>query len=175
MEEWFRAQKSEDALGVRGKADFSRRKYPYFMDWSAFDGLTDTAAFYEHIGRLEYDDFLFEPTFMFSDRFQSIFQFLVPETEFKYVQLIDPQKTDKAPTPLYWIIYLPYKDIIHPSSDIILGKAHRLVLRKETLGEERIMHAKLPADDIWLFSLEAAECILRRSPMGLTFERVEAI
>lgn len=171
--EWFRLIKSEDALPIPQTENFTRQKFPYTMNKASFDKLEDMAVFYKHAGRIEYEDFLFEPTFMIGDYFQTLFHNLSPEMQFKSVIFLDAQKQENAPTPIYWVPYLPCGDVIHPDSEIVLGKVKNLVLQKEKLGEARIIHAKLPADDIWLLSLEAAECILRRGPMGITLSKVE--
>ena len=171
--EWFRLRRDRDASDIKGGRDFSRKRYPYFVDKEAFDALEDGTAFYEYTGQGEQEDFLFDPTFLIGDRFQTIFHYLEPDMEFKAVHLIDERRKEDAPAPLYWVPFLPYEEVVHETSEVVLGKAEKLVLRRDALGERRILHARLPADDIWLFSLEAAECILRRAPMGAWMTRIE--
>ena len=170
--EWFWMMKDRDALSIKGTKSLSRKRFPYFMDRDAFEQLEDGTAFYQYEGHGEYSDFLFDPTFMLSGRFHRIFRSLEPEMEFKSLHLIDAGKMEKAPVPLYWIPFLTYTDAIHETSSVAQGKAMRLVLRKDAMEGRRIVHCRLPADDIWLFSLEAAECILRRSPMGIWMKKV---
>ncbi len=173
--EWYRIEKDRAALGIRGKKGFQRRDYPYFMDRKTFDALETSIAFYEYSGREELDDFIFEPTFMLGDRFRTIFQLLEPEMEFQSVNLIDEKLKGKAPAPVYWIPYLPEADAVHPSSRIVQGRAENLVLKEAALEGKRVLHCHLPADDIWLVSLEAAECILRRAPIGIGMEKLRTI
>ena len=170
--EWFRVQRDRDAVDIRGAQDFTRKRYPYFMDRAAFDSLDDDTAFYEYAGRKEVNDMIFEPTFRVSDGFQSIFHYLEPEMEFKSVHLLDESRKEGIPAPLYWIPFLPFTDAIHENTRVLQGKAAELVLKKEALAGHRILHCRLPAEDLWLFSLEAAECILRRSPMGIGMAKV---
>lgn len=173
--EWYRIKKDRAASGIRGEKGFQRKDYPYFMDWKAFDALETRVAFYDYSGRAEFDDFLFEPTFMLSDRFRRLFQLLEPEMEFQSVNLLDEKLKEKAPSPVYWIPYLPCAEAIHPASRIVQGKAENLVLKRGTLEGKRVLHCHLPADDIWLISLEAAECILRRAPIGIGMEKLRTI
>lgn len=173
--DWFWVTKDKEALGIKGTKNLSQKRFPYFMDREAFDTIEDGTAFYQHEDRGEYSDILFEPTFMFSDRFQRIFRYLEPEMELKSLHLIDQSKREKAPVPLYWIPFLSYTDAIHETSSVVQGKAERLVLKGKAMEGRRIVHCRLPADDIWLFSLEAAECILRRSPLGILLKKIETV
>jgi len=170
--EWFRIRRDKDAWDIKGKRGFSRGRYPYFMDRETFDLLDDSTAFYKNEGRKDFDDMIFDPTFMISDRFQLIFHYLEPAMEFNSVHLLDESQKEGIPAPLYWIPYLSCENAVHEKSVVIQGKAENLVLRKEALEDRRILHCQLPADDIWLFSLEAAECILRRAPQGIVMEKV---
>ena len=173
--EWFWLKKAEDAFGIPGTRDFTAMKYPYLMNETSFDKLEDDVVFYSSQGDGVYDDFLFEPTFMFSERFESIFTHLEPQIRLKYVHFVDKEKQDKVPVPLYYTPYFPCKEAVHDSSKIVLGKANELVLAKDKLEDSRIVHIHLPADDIWVFSLDAAECILRRAPMGIVFREVRCL
>ena len=170
--EWFWLKKDNDFEGIFGAKDFTAARYPYYMDEAAFDKIDDEVIFYTAQGVGVYDDFLFEPTFAFSERFESIFLHIEPALRLKIIQFVDKEKREHAPTPLYYIPFLPCEDVLHEKSEIVLGKAKKLVLKEEKLKDCRLIHAHLPADDIWLFSLEAAECILRRSPMGIRLERL---
>ena len=165
---WFRLQKGE-------AEDFAAdvpRNYPYYMDAESFNALEDDTSTYKFSGRRDFPDFLFAPTFFLSDRFQEIFLLLAPETEFKYLHFINDERKEELPSPLYWFPYLPVTDALHNESVIVQGKAQRIVLKREAIADDRIIHIHLPADDIWCFSLEAAECILRRCPVGIVFEKV---
>ncbi len=170
--EWFRICRDKTALGIKGKKGFQRKNLPYFIDRNTFDSLESGVAFYEYSGRKDFDDFIFEPTFMFRDRYENIFQLLEPDMEFISINLIDEKGKDKMPAPVYILPYLSCTEAIHQKSTIIQGRAKRLVLKREALAGRRIAHCHLPADDVWLLSLEAAECILRRGPVGIELERV---
>ncbi|MBO6303647.1 MAG: hypothetical protein J6M62_01025 [Selenomonadaceae bacterium] len=174
-QEWFWLKKAEDASGIPGTKDFTATRYPYLMDKTSFDKLEDDVIFYTSHGEPVYDDFLFEPTFMFSERFESIFTHLEPSIRLKYVHFVDKEKQYNVPAPLYYTPYLSCKNAVHEESKIILGKAKELVLIKEQLEDSHIIHVHLPADDIWVFSLEGAECILRRAPMGIIFKKVRCL
>ena len=170
--EWFRIYKDRAALGINGKKGFQRTDFPYFIDRETFDSLESCAAFYEYSGRKDFDDFIFEPTFMLSERYEELFKLLEPDLEFESINLIDEKKKEKAPAPVYMLPFLPCTEAVHNNSKIVQGKAESLVLIREALAGKRIVHCHLPADDIWLFSLEAAECILRRGPIGIGFKKV---
>ena len=165
---WFRLQRGETE-------DFAAsvpKNYPYYMDEESFNALEDDTSTYKFVGRRDFPDFLFAPIFMMSDRFQGIFEQLAPETAFKYLHFINDERKEELPSPLYWFPYLPACDALHKESVVVQGKAQQIVLKGEALEDNRIIHIHLPADDIWCFSLEAAECILRRSPVGISFEKV---
>ena len=170
--EWFWIKKDPDAPTISDAAGFNRKNYPYFTDKKSFDAVDDDVAFYRYGGIFIECDFLFEPTFMIHDNFQSLFKLLEPELQFKGVQLYAAQNREKLSTPLYWLPYLPIIDAISEKSKIILGKPINLILKSEPLAKKRIAYCKLPAADIWLLSLEAAECLLRRQPIGIILEKV---
>lgn len=172
--EWFLLQKDADAVDIYGIRDYFGQKYSYFMDDKAFQALDDGTALYSYDGRKDQCDLLFQPTFMISDRLQQIFHYLEPKMEFKALHLIDMEKKD-APAPLYWIPYLAYEDALHGETVTVQGRSQDIVLRKEYLEERRILHCRLPAEDLWLFSLEAAECLLRRAPVGVWMRKVSKI
>ncbi len=173
--EWFRIMKDRNAVGINGKKGFQRKNFPYFIDRETFDNLESGVAFYEYSGRADFEDFIFEPTFMLSDRYETLFRLLEPEIGFVSINLIDEKGKEKMPAPVYVVPYLPCIDAIHPTSKIIQGKAQKLVLKRDVLAGRRLAHCHLPADDIWLFSLEAAECILRRGPIGIKMEKVASM
>ena len=170
--EWFRLQKDREFADNDLLETLSGRKYPYFMDEKAFKSIDDSTETYKFSGHREFNDMLFIPTFMISDRLQSLFRYLEPDMEFKSLHFINDRMKEDLPSPLYWIPYLPYEDVIHGDSDIVQGKAKKLILKKEAAVGRRILHTKLPAEDIWLMSLEAAECLLRRSPQGISMKKV---
>lgn len=170
LSEWFRIKKDPDAPAVNWVAP---KKYPYFTDAQSFAEAEDCVAYYKSGGRRFVEcDFLFEPTFLIHDKLQALFAFLEPDLEFKGVQLYEQTDYKKFPTPLYWLPYLPLSDVISEQSEIIRGKASRLVLKSALPENRRVLHCKLPADDIWLLSLEAAECLLRRQPVGIVLEKI---
>ena len=164
--DWFWIKKDPDAPTISDAAGFNRRNYPYFTDEISFEKIDDDVAFYSYGGFFIECDFLFEPTFLIHDNFQSLFKLLEPELQFKGV---NPKKFE---TPLYWLPYLPIIDAISEKSKIILGKPAKLVLKAEFLSKKKVAHCQLPAADIWLLSLEAAECLLRRQPIGIILEKV---
>ena len=170
--EWFWIKKDPDAPPVASATGFNRKKYPYVTDEKSFAMVDDDVAYYEHGGKFTICDFLFEPTFLIHDSLQSLFKFLEPELEFKGVQLYADRNRENSATPLYWLPLLPITDAISEKSKIILGKPAQLILKAEPLAEKRLAHCKLPAADIWLLSLEAAECLLRRQPIGIILEKV---
>ena len=170
--DWFWIKKDPDAPTISDAAGFNRKNYPYFTDEISFEKIDDDVAFYSYGGFFIECDFLFEPTFLIHDNLQSLFKLFEPELQFKGVQLYSAQNPKKFDTPLYWLPYLPITDAISEKSKIILGKPAQLVLKSEPLAEKRIAHCKLPAADIWLLSLEAAECLLRRQPIGIILEKV---
>ena len=165
---WFRLQKGEaDDFAINVP-----QNYPYYMDEASFNALEDDTSTYKFSGRREFPDFVFAPIFLLSDRFQGILEQLAPEMDFKYLHFINDERKEELPSPLYWFPYLPVCDALHSDSVVVQGKAHKIVLKSEALRDERLIHIHLPADDIWCFSLEAAECILRRLPIGISFEKV---
>lgn len=170
--DWFWIKKDPDAPTIHDAAGFNRKNYPYFTDEISFEKIDDDVAFYRYGGNFVECDFLFEPTFLIHDNFQSLFKLLEPNLQFKGVQLYSAQNPKKFSTPLYWLPYLPFTDAVSEKSKIILGKPAQLILKSQPLAKKRIIHCKLPAEDIWLLSLEAAECLLRRQPIGITLEKI---
>lgn len=167
--EWFRIKKDPDApiANVAGLV----KKFPYFTDAEAFAKADDVVVHYEQETFLACD-ILFEPTFLINDRLQPLFKLLEPAIAYKGVQIYRKFKPEAAPRPLYWLPYLPFTDAISSDSQIVQGKATKLVVKRESLREKRVAHCRLPADDIWLLSLEAAECFLRREPLGVVLEKI---
>lgn len=170
--EWFWIKKDPDAPIISDAAGFNRKNYPYFTDEISFEKVDDDVAFYRYGGKFIECDFLFEPTFLIHDNLQSLFKLLEPNLQFKGVQLYAAQNPEKFSTPLYWLPFLPITDAISEKTQKILGKPVKLILKSEPLAKKRVAHCKLPAADIWLLSLEAAECLLRRQPVGIILEKV---
>lgn len=171
--EWFWIKKNPDAVPINGGKNFDRKNYPYFIDEETFSKIEDGVAYYKRGSYFVPCDIVFEPTFLISEKLYRLFSLLEPEMEFKGVQLYEENLNKKLPMPLYWLPYLKISDAIHEKSEIIQGKPKKLVLKSEFLAEKRILHCKLPAADIWIISLEAAECLLRRQPIGIILEQVE--
>ena len=171
--DWFRLKKDYSVQEFSGARFISQRNYPYLMTREAFDNLDDSATFYDYRGADGFPDFLFEPTFLIAERMQSILEILEPQFEFKVLQLLAEKNPIDSPKPLYLLPFLDFSDALHESTRTILGKVEgEIFLKKSALQRKRIVHAKLSAEDIWLFSLEAVEAILRRRPLGVTFERI---
>ncbi len=170
--EWFLIKKDPDAPSIVDAAGFNRKNYPYFTNAETFSKVDDGVAYYGYSGNFLECDILFEPTFLIHDNLQSLFKFIEPELEFKGVQLYAAQNPKTLATPLYWLPYLEFTDAISESSEIIQGKPIKLILKAEMLQEKRLIHCKLPAADIWALSLEAAECLLRRQPLGFLLEKI---
>ena len=173
--EYFWIKKDPDAPSITNAAGFTRSKYPYFTDSDSFSKVDDEVAYYEYKGIVTHCDILFEPTFLINDRLQSLFTFLEPEIQFKGVQLYQFDDRENSSKPLYWLPYLPYVDVIHEATEMIQGKPKKLILKREILSDNRVIHCRLPAADIWLLSLEAAECLLRRQPVGILLEKIDDI
>ena len=171
--EWFWLRRDPAVTTLQNEAGLDRRHYPYFIDEAAFRAVDDRVAFYAYTGRLEPCDFLFEPTFLIGERYERLFSLLAPELELRGIQLYEKKKKQDAPMPIFWLPWLPYIDGIHAATRVRQGKPVQLILRREALQGRRLAHMRLQAEDIWLASLEAAECILRRGPRGLQLERVE--
>jgi hypothetical protein len=170
--EWFWIKKDPDAPSISDAAGFNRKNYPYFTDAESFSKVDDQVAYYEYGGNFLECDFLFEPTFLIHDNLQSLFKFIEPNLEFKGVQLYAAKNSKTSATPLYWLPYLEFTDAISENSKIIQGKPLKLIFKAESIGEKRLIHCKLPAADIWALSLEAAECLLRRQPVGILLEKI---
>ena len=173
MQEWFQIKKNPDAMTLQGAKNFNAKNFPYFIDAETFSQLDDCVAYYKRGFYFVPCDIIFEPTFLIHDKLQQLFSLLEPEIEFKGVQLYEENLNKKLPMPFYWLPYLKTTDAISDKSEVIQGKAKKLILKAEMLAEKRIAHCQLPAEDIWLVSLEAAECLLRRQPVGIFLERVE--
>ena len=170
--EWFWIKKDPDAPSISDAAGFNRKKYPYFTDAESFAKVDDDVAYYEAKGNFLACDFLFEPTFLINDRLQSIFKFIEPKLEFKGVQLYSARNAEKSATPLYWLPYLEFTDAISETSKIVQGKPEKLIFKADALCEKRLVHCKTAASDIWALSLEAAECLLRRQPVGALLQKI---
>lgn len=175
MTEWFWLKRDLDAPTISDGGNFNRKNYPYFVDEKIFAEIEDSVAYYA--GKIIECDFLFEPTFLIHDRLQKLFEFLEPDLEFKGVQLYNIKSPKDFAMPLYWLPYLKISEVLSKKSELVQGKAKKLVLDKNLLEreeffEKRILHCKLPAEDIWLINLDAAECLLRREPVGIILEKV---
>lgn len=168
--EWFWLKVDPDAPSVEVNA-FDKKKYPYFTTAKSFDEADDAVVHYER-ENFSPCDILFEPTFLIGDRLLELFKLLEPATEYKGVQLYRKFKPADAPKPLYWLPHLPCVDAISKRSQVIQGKAVKLTVKLSSLRGRRVAHCRLPADDIWLLSLEAAECLLRRQPVGILLEKI---
>ena len=169
--DWFWIKKDPEAPTVIDAKGLNRKNYPYFTDAESFFAIDDSVAYYEYRGRFVQCDFLFDPTFMIHDDLQTLFSFLEPDMQFKGVQLYSRQDSKRFATPLYWLPYLPFVDAVSDQTKSIQGKPLKLILKPEPLVEHRVIHCRMPASDIWLLSLEAAECLLRRQPVGIILER----
>lgn len=170
MTDWFRLRPDAAAPAVE-VACFDRKKYPYFTDAESFDAVDHSVVFYER-EKFSPCDMLFEPTFLIGDNLLALFELLEPSMQFKGVQMYRKFKPAETTHPLFWLPYLPCVDAIDESSQIIQGKAVKLTVKLSALKKRRVAHCRLPADDIWLLSLEAAECLLRRQPIGILLEKV---
>ena len=170
--EWFWIKKDPDAPSIADAAGFNRKKYPYFTDAESFAKVDDDVAYYEYKENFLTCDFLFEPTFLINDRLQSLFKFIEPDLEFKGVQLYSAKNLEQSATPLYWLPYLEFTDAISRTSKIVHGKPEKLIFKADALREKRLVHCTTAAADIWALSLEAAECLLRRQPVGALLEKI---
>jgi len=175
IQEWFQIKKNPDAVPIVGARNFDRKHFPYFIDAETFSKLDDCVAYYKRGFYFVPCDIIFEPTFLIGDKLQQLFSLLEPDLEFKGVQLYEENYNKNLPMPFYWLPYLKFTDAISDKSEVHQGKSKKLVIKSEMLEEKRLLHCKLPAEDIWLVSLEAAECLLRRQPVGILLQRVEII
>lgn len=175
ISDWFIIKKNPDAVPIINAKNFDRKNYPYFIDEETFSKIDDGVAYYRRGSYFVPCDIIFEPTFLIHDRLYQLFTLLEPNLEFKGVQLYEEHLNQKLPMPFYWLPYLKISDAIHEKSEIVQGKAKKLVIKSEFLAEKRILHCKLPAQDIWIISLESAECLLRRQPIGIILEKIEVI
>ena len=169
--EWFWLKKDPDAPKINGATGFDRKNYPYFTDAESFSKVDDAVSYYSG-GIILECDILFEPTFLIHDNLQSLFRFIEPNLDFKGVQLYAEKNPDKSASPLYWLPYLEFTDAVSENSQIIQGKPVELILKAASLADKRLVHCKLPAADIWAMSLEAAECFLRRQPVGAILQKI---
>ena len=168
--EWFRLRQDPDAPAVE-ESCFDAKKYPYFTDAESFDAIDHSVVHYER-EKFSPCDILFVPTFLIGDKLLALFELLEPSMQFKGVQMYRKFKPADTTHPLFWLPYLSCVDAIHESSQIVRGKAIKLTVKLSALENRRVAHCRLPADDIWLLSLEAAECLLRRQPIGILLEKV---
>lgn len=175
IRECFLIKKNPDAVPIIGAKNFNRKNYPYFIDEEIFSKIEDGVAYYKRGSYFVPCDIIFEPTFLIHDRLYQLFTLLEPEMEFKGVQLYEENLNKKLPMPLYWLPYLKISDAIHEKSEIVQGRANKLFIKSEYFEDRRILHCKLPAQDIWIITLESAECLLRRQPIGITLEKIEVI
>ena len=168
--DWFRLRPDADAPAVESSC-FDTKKYPSVTDAESFAAVDHSVVFYER-DKFSPCDMLFEPTFLIGDNLLALFELLEPSMQFKGVQMYRKFKPANTTHPLFWLPYLPCVNAIDESSQIVQGKAVKLVVKLSALEEQRVVHCRLPADDIWLLSLEAAECLLRRQPIGILLEKV---
>ena len=117
--EYFWIKKDPDARGMINAKNFTSQNYPYFIDEKIFSDIDDGVVFYS--GEASPCDILFEPTFLIGDRFKTIFEFIEPDLELKGVQLYKNIKPADFPAPLFWLPYLPCRDVLS-SKSIILSR-----------------------------------------------------
>lgn len=148
--DWFRLVEDVALTAPVRPVGLSYRAYPYFMEEKSFRRLSHKLAAYQPQAGMEYCDFLFAPTFMVGDRFQLLFKWLAPEMEFCQVTLMPVPESAEAKPLHYWVPFLP-----------IAAAGQRIRCQRQ---RDKVT---------WLFSLAAAESILRRAPLGIRFEPVE--
>lgn len=148
--EWFQMIADPELTAPVKTEGLLPHEYPYFMDEKAFRRLEHKVASYHPQLGMECCDFLFAPTFMVGDRFQTLFQTMAPRMEFRNVTLLPDIEGETAKPLHYWIPFLPADDA---------GQRIRCQQKRDKVD--------------WLFSLEAAESILRRAPLGIRFIQVE--
>lgn len=148
--DWFRMEADKELTAPVKPEGLSYREYPYYMEEKTFRRLGHKMAVYRPQAGMEYCDFLFAPTFMVGDRFQSLLQWLAPEMEFSNVTLLPVTEQADVKPLHYWVPFLP------PDSSGLRVRCQR---QRDKVS--------------WLFSLEAVESILRRAPLGIRFEPVE--
>lgn len=168
--DWFRLKPDADAPAVE-VACFDKKKYPYFTNAESFAEVDHSVVHYER-EKFSPCDILFQPTFLIGDKLLELFRLLEPAIEFKGVQMYRKFKPVDAPCPLFWLPYLPSVEAIGDKTQTVQGKAVRLSVKLSALRGKRVAHCRLPADDIWILSLEAAECLLRRQPVGIVLEKI---
>ncbi len=150
--------------------------YTIKLTKEGFDGLeTAVIARYDEHSMCEFPDFLFSPAFMVSVPVQRLFEDLVPEMKFKAVQFL-PQDSTRQDwfRPLYWLTWLSPTDSLHEATSFLgTGLIEHLVLDRDKVGHQHILHMTLAAEEVWVLSLTAVEKLLAKRPFGMKFEKVE--
>nr|WP_092067143.1 hypothetical protein [Dendrosporobacter quercicolus]NSL49714.1 hypothetical protein [Dendrosporobacter quercicolus DSM 1736]SDL50036.1 hypothetical protein SAMN04488502_10161 [Dendrosporobacter quercicolus] len=177
--EYFRLIQSKTASNPIVIQAIDREHYPYKMNQSAFAALEDLiVAYYQPDMGLEICDILQSPCFMIANRFRDLFALLEPELRFKGIQLypldFDAAAGLKSPAPLYWIPDIEPTWCLHPAARIYdTGIIEELVVKENAVRHKHILKVAGLVEEIWLVSLTAAECILRRRPLAAGLERVK--
>ena len=168
--EFFWIKKDPEAPTITNAKNFDRKNYPYLINEEIFSKLDDAVAYYR--GRITECDILFEPTFLIHDRLRDFFGFLEPDLDFKGVQLYKNEKPKENPYPMYWLPFLPAENIFSEKMQLIRGVPEKIILDEKKIPDRRILHGQTVAADIWILNLEAAECLLRRQPIGIILEKI---
>lgn len=173
---YFRLRMAKDIVKPPKFEKLPPGRYPYKMNGAAFNALDDLVVAYylDSIG-LQFPDFLHDPTFMVTTPQKKLFTLFDPALQFKGIQLY-PQDITRLdlPMPLYWIPYLAPTDCLHESSIFYgTGIVKQLVVDSRKADGRDILKVKGTVEEIWLVSLAAAECILRRMPLGAGLNLIE--
>lgn len=173
--QYFRLRQDKSVSNPIKFGPLDKNLYCYKMNQQAFNKLPIfNVAYYEKKIGLEFCDFLQAPMLMMSTKFQELFQLLEPQIEFKGIQVYPEGAETDMPVPVYWIPYLKETDCLHEASEIYgTGIAKTIVLKEIMLMDKPILKVKAPVEELWFVSLAAAECILRRQPLGVGLEPVK--
>lgn len=139
-----------------------------------FKDLPDlTVAHFDYNDWLEVTDILEEPTLMISDKVKSVIENYNSNMTFKGIQLYSENRENIMDS-LFWITDFEVVDCMHNSTEIFPNKwLKKLVLDQEKIEDKHIFKVAGLLETRIMISLRLCESILRRKPMGISFEKVE--
>ena len=164
-------EKVENPIVIRG---LDRMIYNNRMTEMKFQSLKYLkVAYYNGTDAEESCGILMDPLLLISDRMKRLFEVYSKGFCCKAIQLY-PLEVEHAPSPLYWIPWIPDSGCLHPTSKRYgNGKIQNLVLDGSRTGEKDILCIADNFGRKIVVSLALAESLLWRGIYGIGLKKLE--
>ncbi len=134
-----------------------------------------TVGHFEYNEWVEVTDILENPILMISDKIKSVIENYNEKNSFKAVQLYS-NNMESMLVPLFWIAKFESVDCIHSSAEFHPNKwIKKLILDEKKINDRNIFKVDGLLETKIILNLRVCESILRRKPIGISFEKVEVI